>query len=40
MAAALAVAGGAGCGPRNLELVITVDAGACTLTVPAGGSVL
>jgi hypothetical protein len=29
-----------GCGPRNLDLIITIDAGACMLMVPAGGSVL
>jgi hypothetical protein len=39
LVAALVVAG---CGPRNLALVLTIDedAGTCMLTVPAGGSVL
>lgn len=30
----------AGCGSRGLELTLTVDASGCTLSVPAGGSVL
>jgi hypothetical protein len=34
------VVGAAGCGPRKLDLVLTIDAGACMLTVPAGGSIL
>jgi hypothetical protein len=29
-----------GCGPRTLDLTLSVDATACTLAVPAGGSVL
>jgi hypothetical protein len=36
---ALALAG-AGCGPRNLDLVLALDAGGCTLAIPAGGSLL
>ena len=30
----------AGCGPRALDVTITVDANGCTLSVPAGGSLL
>lgn len=30
----------AGCGPRKLDLVLTVDGTGCNLSVPAGGSVL
>jgi hypothetical protein len=37
--AALAALVLAGCGPRALDLTITVDASGCTLTVPAGGSI-
>jgi hypothetical protein len=30
----------AGCGPRALDVALTLDAGGCTLSVPAGGSLL
>ena len=36
--AALAALALAGCGPRALDLTLTVDASGCTLMVPAGGS--
>ena len=35
--AALALAG---CGPRNLDLALSIDAAACTIAIPAGGSIL
>ncbi|MGZ3440827.1 MAG: hypothetical protein ACXVDD_14990 [Polyangia bacterium] len=38
-ATALAALALAGCGPRALDVTLTVDATGCTLTVPAGGSV-
>jgi hypothetical protein len=38
--AALALVLVAGCGPRRLDVSLSVDASGCTLTVPAGGSVL
>jgi hypothetical protein len=38
---AVALAAGFGsCGPRALDLTLTVDATGCTLSVPAGGSLL
>jgi hypothetical protein len=36
--AALAAVALVGCGPRALDLALTVDASGCTLAVPAGGS--
>jgi hypothetical protein len=39
VAVALAAAFGS-CGPRALDLSLTVDASGCTLSVPAGGSLL
>jgi len=36
--AALAALALAGCGPRALDLTLTVDASGCTLMVPPGGS--
>ncbi|MGZ3408541.1 MAG: hypothetical protein ACXVAN_18955 [Polyangia bacterium] len=38
-ATALAALALAGCGPRALDVTLTVDAAGCTLSVPAGGSV-
>jgi hypothetical protein len=37
---ALALALVAGCGERQLDIALTVDASGCTLSVPAGGSLL
>jgi hypothetical protein len=39
-ALALAALAVAGCGPRHLDLTITVDATGCMLSIPAGGSLL
>ena len=39
-AALVVVALAAGCGPRALDLTLTIDSSGCALSVPAGGSLL
>ena len=39
-AALLALVACAGCGPRALDVTLTIDGSGCMLSVPAGGSVL
>jgi hypothetical protein len=38
--ALLLALGAAGCGPRQLAVTLRIDASACTLSLPAGGSIL
>lgn len=40
LALAALVVGAAGCGPRRLDIALTIDGTGCNLSVPAGGSVL